>query len=140
MSTPSTTDNPLLQALIQSGQLYALAHYCHTIALFEQDHASAQIFSAIQAETLQHSQGHLDFLRQHSNLPPSSNTKQNRTQLAEQLRQYSLDCRNIWQKSLDEDRSDVSDWLENTAKATEALTAQLVSTRAVFSEGSSTES
>ena len=74
MSLSSKSDNPLHQALLQSGKLFALAHYCNTIAQFEQDKDAAQLFSAIQAETLQHSQGHLDFLRQHSSLIPSSST------------------------------------------------------------------
>ena len=125
MSTPSQTDSPLLQALMQSGQIYALAHYCHTIALFEQDQDSAHLFSAIQAETLQHSQGHLDFLRQHSSLPPSSSTAKNRVQLAELLRAYSRDCRMRWQKDLIEERADVADWLENTAKAVDDLADHL---------------
>ena len=127
MSLSSKTDNPLHQALLQSGQLFALAHYCNTIAQFEQDKDAAKLFSAIQAETLQHSQGHLDFLRQHSSLIPSSSTAQNRAQLAEMLRDYSRTCRSVWQNNLQEDRADVADWLENTAKAVEDMANRLSS-------------
>ena len=125
MSQSSKSDSPLHRALLQSGQLYAFAHYCNTVAQFEQNKDAEQLFSAIQAETLQHSQGHLDFLRQHSNRLPSSSTDQNRKYLAELLRNYSRDCRNIWQQSVQEDRADIADWLENTAKAVEEMANQL---------------
>ena len=118
--------DPLLRALIQSSQLQAIAKYCQTIAQFENDKRNAELFSSIEQEAQQHTQGHLDFLLSSKGDIPSSSTRKNILLMAERLREDAQQNREQWQKQLGEEKADVVDWLENTAKSLEYF-AQLLS-------------
>jgi hypothetical protein len=116
---PQTAQNILLKALAQSAKIIEYAKYCETIALFEQDKESAKIFSNIQSEASLHAQGHLDFLIQVPNQLPTSSTHHNKRLMNQILEEYSDLCRTEWVEALllDSEKSDIVDWLENTAKS-----------------------
>ena len=125
-NTSSSPSDPLLLALVKSSQLQAVAKYCETIALFENDHSSAQLFASIRQEAEQHTQGHLDFLLNQAAQMPSATTIKNKAMLVETLTSDAQLCRDVWQPSLNVDRSDVADWLENTAKSLEHFAKRLL--------------
>lgn len=124
-NTSSSPSDPLLLALTQSSQLQAIAKYCETIARFENDHNSAELFASIRQEAEQHTQGHLDFLLNQTTKMPSATTSKNKLMLVEKLTSDAKICREVWQPSLNMDRSDVADWLENTAKSLEHFAKRL---------------
>lgn len=114
-----TAQHVLLKALAQSAKIIEYAKYCETIALFEQDKESAKMFSNIQSEASLHAQGHLDFLIQVPNQLPTSSTHHNKKLMNQILEEYAGLCRTEWVGALshDSEKSDIVDWLENTAKA-----------------------